>query len=163
MSLLAVSTFVEATASEGSAVNVDLDASLVVQVGLFILLLVILKPLLFDPMLKLFDAREEKTTRTRREATKEDERSAKALAKYEGILAKAREAGGLERDQLRAEGQKKESEILSLVRAQATTTIEDGRKNIANEGKTARGALEAEASQLGKAIASRVLGREVST
>ena len=162
MSLLAVSTFVEA-ANEGSAVNVDLDASLVVQVGLFILLLVILKPLLFDPMLKLFEEREKKIEGTRREASKEDERSAKALAKYEGILAKAREAGGLERDQLRAEGVKKETEILALVRAQAASTIDEGRKTIAGEAKTARTGLDTEASALGKAIATRVLGREVST
>jgi F-type H+-transporting ATPase subunit b len=162
MSLLAVSIF-EASAAEGSAVNVDLDASLVVQIGLFILLLVILKPLLFDPMLKLFEEREKKIEGTRREATKEDERSAKALAKYEAICAKAREEGSRERDQIRAEGQKKEAEILSLVRAQTTATIEDGRKAIASEAKAARESLGAEAKVLGQAIASRVLGREVST
>ena len=162
MSLLAVSIF-EASASEGGGVNVDLDASLVVQIGIFILLLVILKPLLFDPMLKLFEEREKKIEGTRREATKEDERSAKALAKYEGILAKAREAGNVECDQLRSEGQKKEAEILSLVRSQTTATVENGRKSIADEAKTARAALEADANALGAAIASRVLGREVST
>src|SRR4051812_40823678 len=162
MSLLAVSIF-EASVSEGGAVNVDLDASLVVQIGLFILLLVILKPLLFDPMLKLFEERERKIEGTRREATKEDERSAKALAKYEGVLAKAREAGNLERDQLRAEGQKREAEILALVRAQTAATLEEGRKSIANEAKAARSALDTEATVLGQAIAGRVLGREVST
>ena len=162
MSLLAVSIF-EASVAEGGAVNVDMDASLVVQIGIFLLLLVILKPILFDPMLKLFEEREKRIQGTWREATKEDERSAKALAKYEGILAKAREAGGAERDQLRAQGQKKEAEILNLVRAQTATTVEEGRKNIAEEAKTARTALETEANVLGSAIASRVLGREVST
>lgn len=162
MSLLAVSIF-EASVAEGGAVNVDMDASLVVQIGIFLLLLVILKPLLFDPMLKLFEEREKKIEGTRREATKEDERSAKALAKYEGILSKAREAGGAERDQLRAQGQKKEAEILNLVRSQTAATVEEGRKGIAEDAKTARAALETEANVLGSAIASRVLGREVST
>lgn len=161
MSLLAVSIF-EASVSEGGGVNVDMDASLVVQIGIFVLLLVILKPLLFDPMLKLFEEREKKIEGTRREATKEDERSAKALAKYEGILSKAREAGNLERDALRAEGQKKENEILAHVRSETTSTVENGRKGIADEAKTARAALETEAAVLGSAIASRVLGREVS-
>jgi F-type H+-transporting ATPase subunit b len=163
MSLLAVSIF-EASASvaEGGGVTVDMDASLVVQIGIFILLLVILKPLLFDPMLRLFEEREKKIDGTRRDATKEDERSAKALAKYEGIMAKAREAGNAERDQLRSEGQKKEAEILALVRGQTTATVENGRKAIAEEATTARTALETEANALGAAIASRVLGREVS-
>lgn len=162
MSLLAVSIF-EASVSEGGGVNVDMDASLVVQIGIFVLLLVILKPLLFDPMLKLFEEREKKIEGTRREATKEDERSAKALAKYEGILAKARDAGNAERDQLRAAGQKKESEIMTQVRSQTTATVEGGRQAIADEAKAARMALDAEVNVLGKAIASRVLGREVST
>lgn len=163
MSLLAVSISEASAMAEGGAVNVDLDASLVVQIGLFILLLVILKPLLFDPLLKLFEEREKRIEGTRREASKEDERSAKALAKYEGILAKAREAGGLERDQIRAEGTKKEAEILARVRAQAATTIDEGRKAIATDAKTARDALAAESATLGQTIASRVLGREVST
>lgn len=162
MSLLAVSNFA-ASVSEGGGVTVDLDASLVVQIGIFILLLVILKPLLFDPMLKLFEEREKKIEGTRREATKEDERSAKALAKYEGILAKARDAGNAERDQLRSAGQKKESEIMTQVRSQTTATVEGGRQAIADEAKAARTALDAEVNVLGKAIASRVLGREVST
>jgi F-type H+-transporting ATPase subunit b len=162
MSLLAVSIF-EATASEGTAVNVDLDASLVVQIGLFILLMVILKPLLFDPMMKLFQERENKIEGTRREATKEDKRSAEALAKYEKVIAKARDEGGAERDQLRSQGQKKEAEILARVRAQTTTTVEEGRKQIASDAKAARTALETESNALGRSIASRVLGREVTS
>jgi len=163
MSLLAVSTIEASTNAEGGGVNVDLDASLVVQIGLFLLLLVILKPLLFDPLLKLFEEREKRIEGTRREASKEDERSAKALAKYEGILSKARESGGLERDQIRAEGTKKEAEILARVRAQAAATIDEGRKALAGDAKTARAALETESTVLGSTIASRVLGREVST
>ena len=162
MSLLAVSIF-EATASEGTAVNVDLDASLVVQIGLFILLMVILKPLLFDPMMKLFQERENKIEGTRREATKEDKRSAEALAKYEKVIAKAREEGGAERDQLRAQGQKKEAEILARVRAQTASTVDEGRKAIAGDAKAARTALETESNVLGRSIASRVLGREVTS
>jgi len=115
MSLLSVSTLSSLTMSEGSAVNVDLDASLLMQVGVFVVLLIVLKPLLFDPMLKLFEEREKRIEGTRHAASKEDERSAKALAKYEGVLAKAREAGNAERDSLRSEGQKREAEMMARV------------------------------------------------
>jgi F-type H+-transporting ATPase subunit b len=161
MSLLSVSTLSSLTSSEGSAVNVDLDASLLIQVGVFVVLLVILKPLLFDPMLKLFEEREKRIEGTRHAASKEDERSAKALAKYEGILAKAREAGNVERDALRADGQKREAEMMARVRAQTAATVEQGRIAIGNEAKTARSQLANEASVLARSIASRVLGREV--
>jgi F-type H+-transporting ATPase subunit b len=161
MSLLSVSTLSSLTFSEGSAVNVDLDASLLIQVGVFIVLLVVLKPLLFDPMLKLFEEREKRIEGTRHAASKEDERSAKALAKYEGILATAREAGNVERDALRGEGQKREAEMMGRVRAQTAATVEEGRTAIDEEAKQARSQLANEAGVLARAIASRVLGREV--
>lgn len=168
MTLLSVSTsatlnsLVDGLSSSESAVTVDLDASLLVQIGIFIVLLVVLKPLLFEPMLKLFEEREKRTEGTKREAAKEDERSAKALSKYEAALAKAREAGAAERDALRAEGQRKEAEILAKIRAQTAATIDQGRAKIAAEAKAAREQLGVDVSQLGRSIATRVLGREVS-
>jgi F-type H+-transporting ATPase subunit b len=172
MSLLSVSTtfvsvrlddFISSVAQSEGAVNVDLDASLVVQIVLFLVLLVALKPLLFDPMLKLFEEREKRIEGTRREATKEDQRSAKALAKYEAVLGKAREAGGVERDALRAEGLKREAELMAQVRATTAATLEQGRASIAAETREARTKLTTEATVLGRAIATRVLGREVSS
>ena len=167
MSLLSVSTIDSASLlssglSEGGGVNVDLDASLLVQIALFIVLLLILKPLLFEPMLKLFEEREKRIEGTRRQASKEDERSAKALAKYEAVLAKAREAGSAERDALRAEGVRKEAETMAGVRSLVASTIEQGRSSLANEAKNARTDLANEAQLLGRTIAGRVLGREVS-
>lgn len=169
MSLLNVSNLSESTLkalnfgmSEGGGVTVDLDGTIVVQIALFVVLLLVLKPLLFDPMLKLFEEREKRIEGTRREASKEDERSAKALAKYEAILGKAREAGASEREALRADAAKREAELMARVRASVATTVEQGRAAIADEAKTARGALVGEASTLGRSIASRVLGRELT-
>jgi len=167
MSLLSVSTSHSASLfssglSEGGGVNVDLDATLLVPIALFVVLLLILKPLLFEPMLKLFEEREKRIEGTRRQASKEDERSAKALAKYEAVLAKAREAGSAERDALRAEGVRKEAETMARVRSLVASTIEQGRASLANEAKSARSDLADDAGALGRTIAARVLGREVS-
>ena len=163
MSLSGVSTVSSISAFAEGGVNVDLDASFVVQIVLFVVLLLILKPLLFDPMMRLFEEREERIDRTIEKARKTDEASAKALAKYEAILGKAREAGSAERDQIRAQGAKKEAEVTAAVRAQTAATLEAGRAAIANETKEARAKLQAEAAGLGRAIASRVLGREVTS
>jgi F-type H+-transporting ATPase subunit b len=163
MSLSGVSTVSSFSAFAEGGVNVDLDATFVVQIVLFVVLLLILKPLLFDPMMRLFEEREERIDRTIEKARKTDEASAKALAKYEAILAKAREAGSAERDQLRAQGAKKEAEVTAQVRSQTAATVEQGRAAIAHETKEARTKLQAEAAGLGRAIASRVLGREVTS
>ena len=171
MSLLGVSTLTDTFRASGAsfldraegAVNVDLDLSLFVQLGFFLILLVVLKPALFDPMLKLFEEREKRIEGTRHKATKEDERSAKALAKYEAILAKARDAGSTERDAMRAEGMKREADLMGRVRAESAATLERGRADIGQEATTARGQLKTDARALGREMASRVLGREVSS
>jgi F-type H+-transporting ATPase subunit b len=167
MSLLGVSILSNASNagafSEESAVNVDVDATLFVQLALFVVLLLVLKPLLFDPMMKLFEEREKRIEGTRHKASKVDEKSAKALAEYEQICAAAREAGGAERDKIRAEGVRRESELLGQVRAATAMTLEQGRGAIASEAKTARAELKSAATSLGRELASRVLGREVTS
>lgn len=168
MSLLGVSTlnasaFLSEFAFAEGAVNVDLDASLFVQLVLFLVLLVVLKPLLFDPMMKLFEERENRIDKTLQKGRELDKKSAKALAEYEAILAKARESGAAERDKLRAEGSKKENELLATVRTQTATTLEQGRTTMAAEAEAARTQLGGEVQIIGRVIASRVLGREVSS
>lgn len=163
MSLLNVTTITESlSAYAEGAVTVDLDASLFVQLGLFLVLLFVLKPTLFDPMMKLFEEREKRIEGTRLQASKEDERSAKALAKYEAIVGKARESGAAERDALRQTAVKQEAELMARVRAETAGTLERGRAEIAKESQAAKQQLEADARTLGRDIASRVLGREVT-
>ena len=164
MSLLGVSTLTDTgRALVEGGVTVDLDLTLFVQLGFFLVLLFVLKPTLFDPMMRLFEEREKRIEGTRHEATKEDERSAKALAKYEAICAKGREAGAVDRDALRAAGTKREQEILAKVRAEVAATLEQGRAAIAVETRAARQELEGEVRVLGREAASRALGREVKS
>ena len=63
MSLSGVSTVSSFSALAEGGVNVDLDATFVVQIALFVVLLLILKPVLFDPMMRLFEEREERIAR----------------------------------------------------------------------------------------------------
>lgn len=163
MSLLSVSAVATSSSSAEGGVVVDLDASLVVQIVILVVLAVVLKPLLFDPMMRLFEEREKRIEGTRRRATKEDERSAKALAEYEAVLAKARQAGTAERDALRADGAKKEADLMAQARASTATTLEQGRSVIASEVAAAREKLRGEATVLARDIAKSVLGREVSS
>jgi F-type H+-transporting ATPase subunit b len=152
-----------ALTSAPSAINVDVDLTFVVQLVLFVLLTLILKPVLFDPMLKLFEERERRIEGAKVQARHTDEKSATALAKYETEMAKARNAANAERDKLRAEGAKKEQEILAAVRASAARTLEEGRRQVQAEGDKARAALKAESGAMARDLASRVLGREVQS
>jgi len=163
MSLLAVSTSNLLDAAAEGAVTVDADLSLFVQLGFFVVLLFILKPTLFDPMMKLFEEREARIEGTRNQATKTDIKSAKAKAKADAIVAKGREAGSAERETLRAEGLKREAELMNVVRAETAKTLEQGRSATGADADAARKQLRLDAHALGRDMATRVLGREVAS
>jgi F-type H+-transporting ATPase subunit b len=149
-----------AAAREG-AVNVDFDLTVVVQMVLFTILAVMLKPLLFDPMLKLFAEREKQIDGAKLDARKTDDASAQALKKYEDAMAAARAAAGAEREKLRAEGQKAENEILTNVRASTAKTLEAGRKQTGGDAEKVRADLQPQVKVLAADLATRALGREV--
>src|SRR5260370_20880929 len=106
-------------------ISVDFDATFLVQVVLFVALTVALKPLLFDPMLKLFEEREKLIDGAKAQARKIDETSAAALGIYEAEMAKTRTAGNAERDAARAEALKRENEILARGRQETAKVVDD--------------------------------------
>ncbi len=150
-----------AAAEASGGVEVDLHKGLFIQIALFVFLMLVLKPLLFDPMLRLFEEREKRTDGAKALAREIDQKSASAQATYDTEMAKARSIANVERDKLRAEGLRAENEILSRVRVEATTTIEEGRKKTLIEADAARAELKSQSAELARAVASRVLGREV--
>jgi F-type H+-transporting ATPase subunit b len=145
------------------AISVDFDATFLVQLVLFVGLTLFLKPMLFDPMLKLFEEREKRIDGAKLQARRIDEQSASALAKYEAGMAKARASANVDRERIRAEGVKREQEILAQVRASTTQVIEAGKVKAKQEAERARAALKAEAPSLARHVAGRVLGREVQS
>jgi F-type H+-transporting ATPase subunit b len=148
-------------AAGGGGVDVDFDWTLLFMVALFIFLWIVLKPLLFDPMLRLFEERERRVDGAKLVARKIDEKSAGALAQYESEMQAGRAKANEERDRIRAEGLKREAEILARVRAQTSATIEAGRSEMKEAADGARKALAADMTTLAADFASRALGREV--
>jgi F-type H+-transporting ATPase subunit b len=144
------------------AINVDVDLTFVVQLVLFVGLTLVLKPVLFDPMLKLFEERERRIDGAKAQARKIDEKSATALAKYEAEMTRARTEANAERDTIRAEALAREQQILGAVRAATAKRIDEGKRAAQAEADRIRVALKTEAVQTARELASRVLGREVS-
>ncbi|HSQ62206.1 MAG TPA: hypothetical protein VLM85_03290 [Polyangiaceae bacterium] len=143
-------------------VNLDFDATLFVQVGFMILLWVVLKPVLFDPMIKLFEEREKRIEGNIKKARRIDGESADAKAQYDEAMATARAEGQAAREKLRAEGLRKESDLLGKVRGEAQVRMDEVRKQKQAEVAAVRTQLATQAQTLAKDLATRVLGREVS-
>jgi F-type H+-transporting ATPase subunit b len=161
MSLVSLDAGLLAVGVAPEAIHVDLDLTFLVQVVLFVGLTLVLKPVLFDPLLKLFEEREKRIDGAKAQARKIDEKSAGALARYEAEMAKARAAATAERDRIRAEGLAREREILGGARATTTKVIDDGKRMAQAEAERVRAALKVRAAELARDLASRVLGREV--
>jgi len=145
-----------------SAISLEISAVFIAQFLLFGLFIVLLKPLLFDPLIRVFEERERRTEGAKAEARKMDEEAGELLQRYEAELARVRREASVERDRLRAETAKLEAGIMSEARAEAAEILESGKARIAAEVAQLRKDLEAQKPELAGQIAARILGREVA-
>ena len=142
-------------------VSVDLDASFLAQFVLFACFVLIMKPLMFDPLIRLFEERERRTTGAIAQARKLDEKAVRLRREVDERLGGVRREAAQQRDRLRAEAAKHEAELLAAARTAAGQRVTVGKAKVAQElGQVAR-ELATERQPLAAAIASRVLGREV--
>jgi F-type H+-transporting ATPase subunit b len=140
--------------------TVDFDLTVMVQALLFLALAWVLKPLLFDPMLRVFEERELRTDGARAEARELEERAGDLLERYEREYERVTRVASEERERIRSETSKLEAEILSEARDRATRLVDDGRLAIAGQVTALKVELERQFTRLAKDIAHAVLGRE---
>ncbi len=149
-------------AAMGGGVSVDLDRSFLFQAVVFLVVIWLLKPLLFDPVLRIFEERERRTDGARDEAREMQEEAGSLLRKYEHELVRVHQVAAEVREQNRNETTKLENEILEEARASTTQILSDGRKNIEDEVGKIRFDLGKRSQQLAGDVASRILGKGAS-
>lgn len=142
-------------------VKVDFDRSVLLQMALFAVMVAILKPLLFDPMLKLFALREEKTEGAKSQAREMQERAGDILTRYEKELSAARHEAGEARETTRKETVKLEAAILAEARSAADSITEAGRATVQRELSELKAGLEAQSVELSALVAQNILGRNL--
>ena len=145
-----------------SAINVDFDPTFVAQFVLFTLFIVVLRPLLFDPLLRVFEEREKRTEGAKKDAREMDAKAGELLTRYEAELDKVRREANIEREKLRKEAKDLETQIMAKARAEAAQILETGKARMAREVEQMKKELDEAKPALAAEIASRVLGREVS-
>lgn len=145
-----------------ASVSIDLNKTVLLQMVIFAVLIVVLKPLLFDPVLKVFALREERTDGERERARKLQLKAGDLLTRYEKELERINQAAAVERDKARAETAKLEAEILNEAREVTQRVEREGRERIQREVAQMRGELQLQSASMAREIARRVLGREVT-
>ena len=126
----------------------------------FLVLLVVLKKLLFDPILTFMDAREEKLAHAR----KAGENANAARADADAALAEARRKDRADANALlseaRARDEQARAEAVSAVKQETAQTMKQARAELREAELREREQLEAKAPELAGALADALLRAE---
>ena len=145
--------------SEGSII--DLDGTIWIQLALFGIAFFILRPLVFRPMIALFEARENAIEGSKLEALRLQDEAAAEGEEFEEEMRRIRLQAGEERDRLRAEGKRLERAVLERVREETDKQLGAADKQLATEASKLRAELTGSVPVLARQIASKLLSREV--
>jgi F-type H+-transporting ATPase subunit b len=141
---------------------IDIDATVIVQFVLFLVLFAIANRYLFQPYLRLRERRTAGIEGARAEAERMTAQADAKLADYEKQLAIAREGASDEARKIRAEATRHEREVTDRARATAQQAIDGAQAAVRRETEAARSQLLPQADALARSIASKLLGREVA-
>ncbi len=141
---------------------IDIDLTVLVQLGLFVILFVACNKLLFQPYLKLRERRREGIEGARAEAESMSAQADAKLASYEKQLVAARTRAGEESRKIRSEAAAAEQRVMEEAKAAAQSAINAAQTKVRSETEAARKELMTQATALSTKMASRLLGREVT-
>ena len=140
----------------------DVDLTILVQFGLFLLLLAVLSKLLWKPYLRVRDERVSRVDGYREEAVRLEAEAKDRLTRAEASLADARRLASGQRAVSRAEAQAREQTVLAEATAAAQRTLREARERLATSVDAERGKLRGVAADTAREAARKILGREVT-
>ncbi len=141
---------------------IDLDYSIVIQLGIFLVTTIVATTMLFRPYVKMRDRRYAGIEGAREEAANMSAEADARLVDYENKLASARARAQDERHQIRAEAARHQSEVTTKARDEAHKATDAAREKVTAESERARQSLLPKASQIGSDIAAKLLGRDLA-
>lgn len=141
---------------------IDIDGTILIQLGIFLLTAFLATQWLFKPYLRMRDEREKGVVGARKEADALAAEADARRADYEAKLAAARSRAYEEQRKLRAEATSYHREVTDKARSQSTKAVEDAQARVTSEVAAARADLIPRADALAAEIASKLLGRKVA-
>ena len=145
--------------SEGSII--DLDGTIWIQLALFGIAFFVFRPLIFRPMIALFEARENAIEGSKLEALRLQDEAAAESQEFDEEMRRLRLQAGEERDRLRAEGKRLERSVLDRVRIDTEKQLAEADAKLASEAAKLRAEIKTNVPALASQIASKLLNREV--
>ncbi|MFV8753260.1 ATP synthase F0 subunit B [Nannocystaceae bacterium ST9] len=138
---------------------VDIDNTIFIQGAIFLVLIFVLKPLLFDPWLAARDRRTQRIGGALEEATLMRDQAAEKSAEYEARLRRAKdEALGL-RATRRKTAEAEEAAMVAEARREAAEALTRAKALIEADVVKARVELQGRVESLAADVTKQVLGR----
>ncbi|MGA7744615.1 MAG: ATP synthase F0 subunit B [Polyangia bacterium] len=141
----------------------DIDSTVFVMLGLFLLLAFILTQWLWKPYLRVREERVRRVEGAHAEAERLEADSAGRLARIEAQLAEARKAAHAERAQVRTQALAREQEIVTEAQATAHKMLAEARTKLEATLAAERARLKDSTATLGREIAEKALGRRLAS
>ena len=140
---------------------ISINATLVVQVINFLIIVFILNKILFRPILKGLEARQEIIEGSKARAIELRQRGEEKLREYDQRMAEARKKAMSKQVEIREEGMAKASAILDFSKKQEAEILAEIRSEIASEIRDAKRDLQPHADSLSRDVTIKILGRTI--
>jgi len=141
---------------------ISINATLIIQVINFLILVFILNRLLFKPTLKLIEDRTEFFQSTKEEINQLEKETQELKDKYQSIQNDARREAARERDQMKSMSAKEIEEFLNASRNEASKIKTEAEKKAEMELSQAKSSVSGEAGMLADVIVQAVIGRRAA-
>ena len=148
------------TASEHPLIDIDL--TVLVQLALFGVLFFVCNKLLFQPYLRLREARRAGIEGAREEADRMTAEADASLSDFEKSMASARLVANEEGRKIRLQAASHEKEVTDGARRKAAAALDTAQQTVRTQTEAARGELLPQAEAVARQMAQKLLGREVA-
>jgi F-type H+-transporting ATPase subunit b len=137
------------------------DYTFVLQILIFVVFWVAMKRLWIDPALRILHERARRSEGAIREAERLQAEAERMRAEQAAALDVARDEAQREMHEIVRTAEVEQQRLIGEARAEAQRTLGDVRTRIAEEMAAARQGLHAQAGEIAREVARKVLGRAV--
>lgn len=156
----AIGLLAPGAAHAAGALNIIPEPAKVVQLlVLFVILVPALNVLLFRPLLRVLEEREQRIDGARTRARELAAQTAELLARHDEAIRQAREVAHVEQVQIVEAARGSHRAAVGEARAAAEREVAGARAELTRAAEDVRASLGAEAEPIAREIAARLLGR----
>ena len=145
----------------GELVQVIPNVSLFIQMGNFLVLMIVLNFLLFRPIRRKLAERSAHFSKFRTEIDDLGSKTTKRAKELDDLLAEARRQGGTKREELKRQGQDTEKSLVDKATTEMEKSVAQVREQVRAELGSARDELRGQVEAFSRQVAEKILGRSL--